>query len=123
MYPELLGPSVTALGQTYIKYNNYGTTFKVGDLELKNTPWSSSAIRIRLLPMTFQGVHVKTSPMAGLTFYATRIFRFRYVNQSQYNRGTVYSTYKPSILDRASSGFLSVGANYNGRILGDAGLK
>jgi hypothetical protein len=78
---------------------------------------------IRLLPMICQGVHIKTSPMTGLTFYATRIFRFRYVNQSQYNRGTVYSTYKPNILDRASSGFLSVGAAYNGRILGDPGIK
>ncbi len=118
-----LGPSVTALGQAYIKYHNYGTTFKVGNFELKNTPWNSSAMGIRLLPMTFQGVHIKTSPMTGLTFYATRIFRFRYVNQSQYNRGTVYSTYKPSILDRASSGFLSVGAAYNGMVLGDPGIK
>ena len=118
-----LGPSVTALDQAYIKYHNYGTTFKVGDFELQNTPWNSSVMGIRLLPMTFQSVHIKTSPMIELTFYATRIFCFRYVNQSRYNRGTVYSTYKPSILDREYSGFLSVGADYNGRTPGDPEIK
>lgn len=118
-----LGPSVTAIGQAYIKYENDGMNIKAGDFILRSSPWSNSAIGIRLLPITYQGVHVKFSLINGLNFYASRIFKFRYVNQSHYNRGTIYSTYIPSILNKSSAGFLSVGVKYKGEPLNTPNFK
>lgn len=118
-----LGPSVGALGQAYVQYHDYGLTVKAGDFMTSSSPWSSSSIGIRLLPITFQGVHLKFRATRHLQLYASRVFRYRYVNQSLYNAGTIYTTYLPGLIGRTSSGYTSAGLNYANRIPRADGLR
>ena len=111
-----LGPSVAALGQAYIQYRGYGFTVKGGDFITTSSPWSSSSVGIRLLPITYQGVHVKFRASRHLHIYASRVVRYRYVNESRYNAGTIYTTYLPGLAGRTSSGYMSAGLNYERRI-------
>lgn len=112
-----LGPSFTTLGQAYIQYKKYGLDAKVGDMELTNTPWNGSDNGYRILPITFQGVGVNYNPIKDLNFYFSRIYKWRYFNQEHYNRETAYSIYLPD--DKMnSSGFLSVGLDYKGKVPG-----
>ena len=111
-----LGPSVGALGQAYVQYHGYGFTVKGGDFITTSSPWSSSSVGIRLLPITFQGIHVKFRASRHLHLYASRVFLYRYVNESRYNAGTIYTTYLPALAGRTSSGYISAGLNYERRI-------
>lgn len=111
-----LGPSYSTMGQAYLQYADYGINAKVGYVELNDQPWAGSDIGYRILPITFQGVSLEYHPLNNLTFYSARIIKWRYNNQSIYNKETAYSFYLPD--DRKdSSGFLDIGMRYKGPIV------
>lgn len=117
-----LGPDVGAFGQAYVEYHGYGLTVKGGDFITSSSPWSSSSVGIRLLPITFQGVHVKFRASRHLRVYASRVVRYRYLNESRYNAGTIYTTYLPALSGRTSSGYMSAGLNYERKVPSIDGL-
>lgn len=117
-----LGNNITSLGQAYIGYNNYGINAKVGNVELNHTPWNGSNIGYRILPIVYQGASVNYAATKNLKFYAARITRWQYYTQSQYDKRTAYSIYLPEA-GKDSSGFLSLGTKYKGKVLGSNYLK
>ena len=117
-----LGPSFTTLGQAFLQYKDYGLNARVGYMELNDQPWAASDVGYRILPITFEGVALDYHLTKHVALYGTRIFRWRYFNQANYNRETAYSIYLPP--DRkSSSGFMSVGLKYKGTVDKQIGWK
>lgn len=117
-----LGPSFSTLGQAFVQYKDYGLDARVGYMELNDQPWAASDVGYRILPITFEGIAVNYHVTKNISLYATRIFRWRYNNEANYHRQTVYSIYLPED-KKSSGGFMSVGLKYKGIVDGQPGWK
>lgn len=67
--------SINSLGQAFVQYSGHGLLLRVGD-QLVTTPWVSASDG-RVLPATYQGAYGAFTPMAGLTFEALRVLRYK----------------------------------------------
>ncbi|MCK9187727.1 OprD family outer membrane porin [Acidithiobacillus sp.] len=82
------GPSVNALGQAYLEYQDKWVTVKAGN-QLVDTPWLNR-VGGRVIPATYQGVTLEAHPLSRLQFSALRIFRWKDRTTGQFYRDNLY---------------------------------
>ena len=116
-------PSVNALGQAYLEYQDKWITAKVGN-QLVDTPWLNR-VGGRVIPVTYQGVTLEAHPFSGLQLSALRIFRWKDRTTDQFYRDNLYypghyegdSLYGgPNVLPAGTpptNGALAFGAQYH----------
>lgn len=67
--------SINSLGQAFLQYSGHGLLVRVGN-QLVTTPWASPS-DARMTPATYQAAYGAFTPVAGLTFEALRILRYK----------------------------------------------
>lgn len=67
--------SINSLGQAFLQYSGHGLQVRVGN-QLVTTPWANPS-DARVIPATYQAAYGAFSPVAGLTFEALRILRYK----------------------------------------------
>ncbi len=67
--------SINSLGQAFLQYDGHGLLVRVGN-QLVTTPWANPS-DARVIPATYQAAYGSFTPVAGLTFEALRILRYK----------------------------------------------
>lgn len=67
--------SINSLGQAFLQYSGHGLLVRVGN-QLVTTPWANPS-DARMIPATYQAAYGAFTPVAGLTFEALRILRYK----------------------------------------------
>ncbi|QQD73032.1 OprD family porin [Acidithiobacillus ferrivorans] len=83
-----IGSSINTLGQAYLQYSQPWLTVRVGD-QLINTPWLNR-VGGRVIPVTYQGVYAKVSPIAHLNLVGLRVFRWKGRTSNNFYRDNLY---------------------------------
>ena len=84
-----IAPSINSLGEAYLEYARSDFfQLRMGN-QIINTPWLG-ARDSRMLPQTFQGIYLRSSPVTGLTLTALRIFRWKSRTSDDYHRDNLY---------------------------------
>ena len=120
--------AINALGQAFVQYSGHDALVRLGD-QLIATPWAGSSDS-RVLPATYQAGYGTYSPLAGLTFTAVRILRYKgrtaegFFRDNNYYPATWHGDANYGGISnlpasaRAAGGTLALGADY-----GRSGLK
>ncbi|MHB8812679.1 MAG: OprD family outer membrane porin [Steroidobacteraceae bacterium] len=67
--------AINSLGQAFLQYDGHGLLMRVGN-QLVTTPWANPSDG-RVIPATYQAAYGSFTPVAGLTFEALRILRYK----------------------------------------------
>jgi len=67
--------SINSLGQAFLQYSGHGVLLRLGN-QLLTTPWANPS-DARVIPATYQAAYGAFTPVAGLTFEALRILRYK----------------------------------------------
>jgi len=67
--------SINSLGQAFLQYSGHRLLVRVGN-QLVTTPWANPS-DARMIPATYQAAYGAFTPVAGLTFEALRILRYK----------------------------------------------
>ncbi len=92
--------SINSLGQAFLQYSGHGLLVRAGD-QLVTTPWISPSDG-RVIPSTYQGAYASFTPLAGLTFEALRVLRYKSRTADNYFKDNNY--YPPTWDGDASYG-------------------
>jgi outer membrane porin, OprD family len=87
------GYPLSVFGEEYLQYKNAGTFGQIGKemLTATQSPWANSA-DTRILPATYQGTQISTSPTADLTIEAMYIARWKSRVTSAFNSNTLLTS-------------------------------
>lgn len=111
----LPGKPVTALGQTFLQYENVSFLTRIGNQIIIN-PWLNEADS-RMIPATYQGFYAKFMPSSEIHLTAMRLIRFKSRISSGFSKTNLYNPINEGTLADALSkqnviGTLALGAEY-----------
>ncbi len=82
------GSAINTLGQAFLEYRQPWLTVRVGN-QLINTPWLNR-VGGRVIPVTYQGVYARVSPLAHWQIVGLRIFRWKGRTSGNFYRDNLY---------------------------------
>jgi outer membrane porin, OprD family len=92
--------SINCLGQAFLQYSAHRLLVRIGN-QILTTPWANPS-DARMIPATYQGAYGAFTPLAGLTFEALRIVRYKGRTADDYFKDNNY--YPPTWQGDASYG-------------------
>ena len=106
-----LGRNLTAMGETWLQWQDGKLLLRAGNQQLDEVPFTSS-FDFRIVPQLYQGMRLRYGE-SGTYFSAVRMFRYKSRIDESFSRSTNYnrrfSPFPPNAGDASTGGFWALG--------------